>query len=180
MIRRNGIAASIAACFILAAVGFGGQAANAAPAPSLAQSDAAASIAAAEKAAPAGDKASLQAAKEFSAAALLYCNDRYAYFTNPIYTYVPSFESATRDTNACYLESGTSGLGVRTLQSSLKQCYGKAITVDGAFGPATYNALLQVQRQIGVTVDCVYGPGTGKAMLHGGTNCRKVPAVIIS
>jgi hypothetical protein len=171
----------LAACFVAASAVLGGGAAQAAPLTDS-SSNIAASEAAAAKASPAGDKAALDAAKEFSASSLLYCTDRYAYFTpsNSVYTYIPDFESATRDTNVCYLEQGTSGLAVRTLQTSLKQCYGKSITVDGQFGPATYNALLQVQRSVGVTIDGVYGPGTGKAMKHGGTTCRKVPSALFS
>jgi murein L,D-transpeptidase YcbB/YkuD len=176
-VKKKPLMGAIAICFIAGTALLGGGVAQAAPS-TASSSDIAASEAAAAKASPAGDEAALKAAKQFSAASLLYCNDHWAYWTpsNDEYSYIPQYETNPRATNKCYLEQGTSGNGVVTLQNSLKQCYGKSITVDGQFGPATYNALLQVQRQVGVTIDGVYGPGTGKAMKHGGTICRKVPA----
>ena len=135
---------------------------------------------AAESAPGNGDRAALKAAKTQAAAALLYCNDQYTYFTTgpSRYTLIPQYEDFRQATQRCYLERGTRGVGVSRLQATLASCYGKAIAVDGAFGNATYNALLQVQRQIGVTIDGVYGPNTGKAMLHGPDGCRRVPSGI--
>lgn len=54
---------------------------------------------------------------------------------------------------------------VSPLQSALRECYGKNITVDGEFGPATLAALVQVQWTIGVTADGVWGPNTRDHML---------------
>ncbi|MEU6633286.1 peptidoglycan-binding domain-containing protein [Streptomyces parvus] len=53
---------------------------------------------------------------------------------------------------------------MRTLQQSLRECYQRNISVDGAFGPATREALLQVQRRVGAATDGVYGPETRSKM----------------
>jgi len=75
---------------------------------------------------------------------------------------IPSY--ATTNYN-CILESGNVNADDEWLQYSLRACYQKNIAIDGSFGPATYNALLQVQSQLGVTIDGVYGPGTRNAIL---------------
>lgn len=76
---------------------------------------------------------------------------------------IPSYATTNYD---CILERGNVNNGVTWLQYSLAYCYQQNIAVDGSFGNATYNALLQVQRQLGITVDGVYGPGSRNAMLH--------------
>ena len=172
------VSIAVAVCF-MAILGINGTAAQASPSTDNDARQAA--LVAAEAASANGDGAALEAAKQFAPASFLYCNARYAYYTTNYWTYVPEFQSASMDTMRCYLESGTNGLGVSTLQSSLKYCYGKSIAVDGAFGPATYNALMQVQSSLGVTIDGIYGPGTGAAMKHAGTlPCRNVPASFFS
>lgn len=60
----------------------------------------------------------------------------------------------------CILERGNNNPGVGVLQSILNKCHGQRLQIDSIFGTATYNALLAVQRQIGVTIDGIYGPQT--------------------
>ncbi|MGW8987105.1 peptidoglycan-binding domain-containing protein [Streptomyces parvus] len=77
------------------------------------------------------------------------------------YQYVPATSSGSW---SCVLSSGNQGSGVRTLQQSLRECYQRNISVDAAFGPATREALLQVQRRVGAATDGVYGPETRRKM----------------
>eukprot|EP00667_Euglena_gracilis_P015001 EG_transcript_15571 len=60
----------------------------------------------------------------------------------------------------CLLESGVNGEGVGALQRALNSCYGAGIDEDSKFGPATYNALMKVQRTEGINIDGVYGQNT--------------------
>lgn len=64
----------------------------------------------------------------------------------------------------CYLERGSENRGVAELQYSLKRCNGQQIAVDGVYGPATEQAIKNVQYTHGLYVDGVYGPATGSAM----------------
>ncbi|MCI7671964.1 peptidoglycan-binding domain-containing protein [Schaalia hyovaginalis] len=64
----------------------------------------------------------------------------------------------------CYLERGSENRGVAELQYSLKRCNGQQIAVDGVYGPATEQAVKNVQYAHGLYVDGVYGPATGSAM----------------
>ncbi|WP_368388653.1 peptidoglycan-binding protein [Schaalia turicensis] len=64
----------------------------------------------------------------------------------------------------CYLERGSENRGVAELQYSLKRCNGQQIAVDGVYGPATEQAIKNVQYTHGLYVDGVYGPATGNAM----------------
>lgn len=64
----------------------------------------------------------------------------------------------------CILEQGVNSQGVQALQIALNGCYGAGLTTDGAFGPATYRALLNAQRAAGTAVDGVYGPNTRQAL----------------
>ncbi|WP_221437797.1 peptidoglycan-binding domain-containing protein [Schaalia hyovaginalis] len=54
--------------------------------------------------------------------------------------------------------------GLAELQYSLKRCNGQQIAVDGVYGPATEQAVKNVQYAHGLYVDGVYGPATGSAM----------------
>ncbi|MFG2682122.1 peptidoglycan-binding protein [Streptomyces sp. NPDC048392] len=60
----------------------------------------------------------------------------------------------------CYLQYGHTGPGVRALQKNMNSCYGKSLALDGVFGPATRDALRNVQSRIGAGVDGVYGRET--------------------
>lgn len=78
----------------------------------------------------------------------------------------------------CILETGNNSRAVEILQNHLNRCYGRGIATDGAFGPATYNALIAVQRQIGASADGVYGPGTRGLMNFFASNltCNRITA----
>lgn len=67
---------------------------------------------------------------------------------------------------SCTLRSGNNSNAVSILQNSLKSCHGKNIVADGDFGPATRNALAQVQASLGLTADGIYGPNTLNNMRH--------------
>ncbi len=112
-----------------------------------------------------------------AAAAANYCDRGYAYANNGTYYRYPIKQMATGDETNCILERGVTSNGVKTLQITLNQCYGKGLVVDGVFGNGTYNALLQVQRQAGTTIDGVYGPQTRRAILWAGDNgtCARIP-----
>lgn len=70
----------------------------------------------------------------------------------------------TELSKVCLSRQGDAGSGVSALQRAMKACYGQNIATDGQFGPATRNALLNVQRRLGVTADGIYGPETGNRM----------------
>ncbi|MDG4797650.1 peptidoglycan-binding domain-containing protein [Micromonospora sp. WMMD1082] len=61
---------------------------------------------------------------------------------------------------------GSVSSAVRALQTTLSFCYGKNIAVDGDFGPATRQALIEVQRSSRIAADGVYGPQTRDALGH--------------
>ncbi|MFJ5219247.1 peptidoglycan-binding protein [Streptomyces sp. NPDC088354] len=69
----------------------------------------------------------------------------------------------------CFLEQGDNSEAVRALQYSMNRCYGKSLSLDGDFGPATRTALLSVQKTIGAAQDGGYGTETRGKMLHAGT-----------
>ncbi|WP_016697864.1 peptidoglycan-binding domain-containing protein [Actinoalloteichus spitiensis] len=77
------------------------------------------------------------------------------------YQYLPSTASVSWN---CVLGQGNSGVGVRTLQRSLRECNGQSISVDGIYGPATRNAVVNVQRRASISADGVYGPQTRRNM----------------
>ncbi|MEW2065606.1 peptidoglycan-binding domain-containing protein [Streptomyces sp. NPDC007346] len=64
----------------------------------------------------------------------------------------------------CVLGVGNQGTAVRALQKSLRTCNGQNITVDGAYGPNTRQAVINIQRKAGIAQDGVYGPKTAQAM----------------
>ncbi len=61
------------------------------------------------------------------------------------------------------LSQGASGASVRELQNLLRS-KGHDISVDGAFGPQTKNAVIAFQRARGLTVDGIVGPQTWGAL----------------
>lgn len=65
---------------------------------------------------------------------------------------------------SCNMWSGNTSAGIATLQNTLNACYGKSLATDGIFGAGTKNALIQVQKAIGVTADGIYGPSTRDKM----------------
>ncbi len=60
---------------------------------------------------------------------------------------------------------GTTGEDVRTLQGALVARH-QAVTVDGAFGPATRTALETFQRSAGLAADGIAGPATWPRLLN--------------
>lgn len=72
--------------------------------------------------------------------------------------------------DGCYIPTvrqGSSNTWVRLLQDCLNRYHGFSLTVDGAFGTNTYNAVCQFQRSQGLDVDGVVGPMTWRALLAG-------------
>lgn len=76
---------------------------------------------------------------------------------------VPSVGKDSYNTN-CVMGQGAYSHGVWVLQRTLKYCYGKNIALDNDFGPATRNALIQVQGSLNIARDGVYGPQTRSAI----------------
>ncbi|GGQ84795.1 peptidoglycan-binding domain-containing protein [Couchioplanes azureus] len=76
---------------------------------------------------------------------------------------IPSITRNGGESN-CILGVGSSGTGVKVLQDALVRCYGQGIERDGQYGPATRDAVANVQRFYGLTVDGTYGPDTRGAM----------------
>lgn len=120
-----------------------------------------------------GDKATLEAMKEVTPQSVVYC----MVYDNVIITsgwYKIPASTSSAGFN-CVLESGVNSQGVQALQENLNKCYGRSLVVDGAFGPATYNALMYAQGVAGIGVDGVYGTITRKNLKWwgGGSICTK-------
>lgn len=62
------------------------------------------------------------------------------------------------------VQQGYSGRQVTTLQYLL-DAHGAALTVDGAFGPATHDAVTAFQTRSGLTADGIVGPDTWRALI---------------
>ncbi|MFC8663034.1 MULTISPECIES: peptidoglycan-binding domain-containing protein [Streptomyces] len=86
-----------------------------------------------------------------------YCNsyvERTKTFSGTTHTaYIPSYNRSTN----CYMNSGATSSAVGVLQRSLNVCYGRSLTIDGIFGPATKAALEYAQDREGIGVDGKYG-----------------------
>lgn len=110
-----------------------------------------------------GDKAYLEALKSVNLLSYAYC-DRGTRFKAVSYPGEFGTVPTYYQNKDCVLESGNLNNGVYWLQVALNNCYSKGLALDGDFGPATYNALMQVQSSLGLAVDGVYGPNTRQAM----------------
>ncbi|WP_327398337.1 peptidoglycan-binding domain-containing protein [Streptomyces phaeochromogenes] len=66
----------------------------------------------------------------------------------------------------CWMDYGSTGLGVWYLQRDLKQCYGANIAVDEVFGSATRAALIAAQKKEGITADGLYGEQSAMYLKH--------------
>jgi hypothetical protein len=64
----------------------------------------------------------------------------------------------------CFLAQGDTSPAVVALQHAMRVCYFQAVAIDGDFGPHTKQALINLQRQLGITADGVYGPQTRRRM----------------
>ena len=83
----------------------------------------------------------------------------------------PSFHTSPK-TRSCNLWPGGNQYATRALQESLNACNGASLVVDGAYGPATQQAVRNVQSRAGIAVDGVYGPQTMNAMRwHNSVGC---------
>lgn len=71
--------------------------------------------------------------------------------------------AANGDVN-CVMGRGNQGAAVRSLQSALNRCHGQGLSVDGVYGPATEQAVRNVQAAGGIAQDGVYGPQTRSRM----------------
>ena len=78
----------------------------------------------------------------------------------------PSSGSSTKVTVPASgpLKQGDSGSAVKVLQKALNAVGSASLTVDGNFGPATTQAVLNFQTANGLTADGVVGPTTAKAL----------------
>ena len=61
------------------------------------------------------------------------------------------------------IRKGSSGTGVKWVQDMLNH-NGYSLTVDGAFGTKTYNAVVNFQKSKGLSVDGIVGPATRNAL----------------
>lgn len=98
------------------------------------------------------------------ASAASSCNSFSTYYpgNNQVYN-KPTLGLETRNTN-CMLGVGNQGPAVGVLQDSLRRCYGQGIAYDNIYGPQTRQAVINVQRRIGVAADGVFGPITSGRM----------------
>lgn len=84
------------------------------------------------------------------------------------YSTRPTYGTNTQNTN-CTLRYGDSGPGVAALQKAANLCYHQGLKVDGLYGPATRQAVINIQnfhKYYGayVPVDGIFGPYTSAAM----------------
>jgi peptidoglycan hydrolase-like protein with peptidoglycan-binding domain len=120
-----------------------------------------------------GDKAELEALQQVAPLAVEYCTTFYSHGSgNGVWYKIPL---KTGGGTNCVMEMGNNSTAVRALQETLVRCYGRSLTLDGSFGPATYNALMYAQSSAGIAVDGVYGTNTRKNIKWwgGGSICTK-------
>lgn len=67
--------------------------------------------------------------------------------------------SSSGSASGSTIRLGSTGTAVRELQQALVN-KGYSLSVDGAFGPMTQNAVISFQRSVGITADGVVGPVT--------------------
>ncbi|MFF9340204.1 peptidoglycan-binding protein [Streptomyces sp. NPDC014773] len=77
---------------------------------------------------------------------------------------IPAWSDGTYLSLNCLMRLGSSGAGMRALQTSLDECYGESLDVDGDFGPRTRDALKRAQAEEDISVDGGYGPQTRNAL----------------
>lgn len=94
-------------------------------------------------------------------AATPHCND-IAFFHStwlpPDRILLPIYKATGSVT--CTLSRGDHNIAVEVLQSALVDIYDQHITVDSDFGPATQQALKNVQAELRISADGIYGPQT--------------------
>lgn len=81
------------------------------------------------------------------------------------------------------LRQGSTGSAVQQLQQALVS-KGYSLSVDGAFGPMTRNAVMSFQSSVGITADGVVGPvtwgklGTSSGSYSGGSTSTSYPGIL--
>ncbi|MEU1301405.1 peptidoglycan-binding domain-containing protein [Streptomyces shenzhenensis] len=103
-------------------------------------------------------------ASSAAAVANYECNTSKKFVKGSYYIALPHQNYADADPYWCYLKYGSDNSGVTALQFSLNKCYGAGLVVDGAYGSATRDAVVSVQKRLGIGVDGEYGPETRSAM----------------
>jgi hypothetical protein len=63
------------------------------------------------------------------------------------------------------LKKGSSGEAVKGLQTLLKTKFGKSLTIDGVFGSATANAVVEFQQSYNLEADGIVGAKTWQSMI---------------
>lgn len=119
-----------------------------------------------------------------ASAALPYCNNVSGVHTGWYARYETYVDGSGYTTN-CDMnwlnENGNDGQrrAIRQIQWDLVMCYQQGISIDGEYGPATKQAVKNVQSALGgLTVDGWAGPNTRKKMKHVAaeeTFCENVP-----
>lgn len=89
------------------------------------------------------------------------CNDfsTFTYANTSYVVHLPSIGYQTHNTN-CTLVRGNTGPGVFVLQGALNACYNQGLQQDAVYGPATEQAVRNVQNFHQITPDGDYGPRT--------------------
>ncbi|MCH4541435.1 N-acetylmuramidase domain-containing protein [Ochrobactrum sp. A-1] len=104
--------------------------------------------------------------RDWAGFARVYNGPRYkdnAYDTKMAKAYAAYGGAASPSPAAGMLRSGSSGAGVREIQTLLQRA-GYAVAIDGDFGPATRQAVRDFQDGLGLEVDGVVGPKTQEAL----------------
>lgn len=87
-------------------------------------------------------------------------------FITPDYSKVQEIKNEGNDTPSIsassILKMGSNGSAVKTLQKNLNTLIKAKLTVDGEFGPATYNAVIKFQTKYKLTADGIVGENTQK------------------
>ena len=161
MLTRNRFSAAVIGAAILGSIAFAAPA-NAAPSEAT-TAPSSTSVTVLDVSKLPNVKAADVQAVPAATAALAHCNVSRE-FTYKSDTREVLIGPAYGTSSTCILEQGNSSNAVWALQNTLNSCYSAGLAWDGQFGPATYNALLKVQRAIGVTIDGVYGPNTRDKM----------------
>jgi peptidoglycan hydrolase-like protein with peptidoglycan-binding domain len=94
------------------------------------------------------------------------CNGDRAMFDGNFSTALPTFNGSTN----CITGNPSAGSWVSDIQSSLDICNSQNISVDGIYGPATAQAVRNVQAAHKIPVDGIYGPMTRNVMLWAAFN----------
>lgn len=90
---------------------------------------------------------------------------------------VPADSTLGSVTVDCRVGEGSDDEAVVIVQDALSRCNGRAVSVDGDYGPETRGAVADLQAASGLAADGVVGPATRRAMQwpvtspSGGSDC---------